>query len=97
MSFSIAASVSTSPAPSALMMLSRLLTPGLFSGSKRISPSESVTARLILRRIVSASSSREMNVSSGSDLDIFFVGSCRLIIFAPTFGIYPSGIVKTSP
>ena len=45
-------------APSADMMDSRFDTPGLFSGAKRISPSESVTARLIFLRITSGASVR---------------------------------------
>ena len=62
-----------------------------------MSASESVTARLTLRRMASGGSSREMKVSSGSDLLILRVGSCRLMMRLPTLPKYPSGTVNTSP
>ena len=48
--------------------------------------SESVTARLNLRIMVSLSSIRYiLALIFSSDLDIFFSGSCKDIIFAPVF------------
>ena len=71
--------------------MSRFVMAGRVS-SKRISVPESVTARLNLRRIVSASSMSVMLPwTFSSDFDIFFDGSSSAIIFAPTFGMKASG------
>ena len=70
-----------------LYMVIRLLMPSLPSANLT-SVSESVTALLNFLIIVSLSSSMNMQaLGFSSDLDIFLVGSCRLITFAPIFGI----------
>ena len=78
-------------------MLIRFVTPGL-SAAARTSASESVTARLNLRKITSGSSSiRTTAFSFASLLLIFLVGSCRLITRAAVFEMRGSGTVNTSP
>ena len=68
------------------------------SGSAVISPRLSVTARFTLRTTASASSIMEIKAFGlGSDLLILAVGSCRLMMRAPTFGMYGSGTTNVSP
>ena len=63
--------------------MSRLLTPGFSSGSKRISVSESVTAeRIFLALTCGSSSISMMPAGDDADFDIFAVGSCRSPILA---------------
>ena len=68
-----------------------------FPSAYRTSAPESVTARLILRMIVSRSSNIETLPPVVSDLLIFLSGSVSDIIFCPTVGIYGSGMRNTSP
>ena len=82
----------------AARMASRFDTPGLVSGSKRTSPSVSVTARRILRLTSSGSSSRYTVPWGDSDvLPIFPVGFCRSMMRAPTLGMAASGTTNVSP
>jgi len=68
------------------MMSIRFVIPGL-SSARRTSRPESVTAVLNLRRITSgSSSSTTVPCSVPPVVDIFFVGSCRSMIRAPTSG-----------
>ena len=69
----------------------RFVTPG-FSGRRRISVPESVTALFTFFRTVSGSS--RTNTVPGSVppvVDIFRSGSWRSMIRAPTCGMRPSG------
>src|SRR5262245_63426819 len=76
----------------------RFDTPGLVAGSNRTSPSLSVTARLNLRLMASDdSSTRTLPWGELTDFDIFWVGSWRSMIRAPTLGIAASGTTKVSP
>ena len=62
-------------------------TPGFASRSKRTTPSESVTARLNLRTMVSLSSVIRIKLLTFvSDLLIFLVGSAKDMILAPLAG-----------
>ena len=64
----------------------RFVTPGL-SSPRRISLPESVTALLTFFRIVSGGSSmRSVPCAVPPVVDIFFAGSCRSMIRAPTSG-----------
>ena len=63
-------------------MVIRLVTPGLFSGSTRISPSLSVTARRSLRRTSSGVSAMLMKLSGSPDLLILLLGSLRAMMRA---------------
>ena len=59
-------------------IVSRFETPGLASGSKRISRSVSVTAERIFLAVTFGSSSRSISPAAlEADLLIFAVGSCR--------------------
>ena len=82
------------------IMLKRLLIPAFVGSFSRysITPSLSVTALFIFLAITFISSIIEIYpLGLGSDFDIFFSGSCKLIIFAPDFESIPSGILNTSP
>jgi hypothetical protein len=64
-------------------MVSRLLTPGFSSWSKRTSLPESVTAeRIFFAETFGSSSSSMMPAGEDADFDIFAVGSWRSVIFA---------------
>ena len=77
-------------------IINKLETPGLFSTSNFTIPSESVTALLIFFSISFGVSKIEMVAFLfGSDLLIFFNGSCKDFIRAPFLGIRISGIVNT--
>ena len=77
---------------------SRLDTPGLATGSKRTSVSESVTALLMRLVIVFGSSSRAIVPwGESADFDILLVGCCRSMIRAPTGGMAASGTTSVSP
>jgi hypothetical protein len=79
-------------------MASRLLTPGWRSGSCRTTPTVSVTARKMCRRIISGGSSSPIR-PAGDDalLLILRVGSVRSMIRAAASGRMPSGTVKVGP
>jgi hypothetical protein len=76
----------------------RFDTPGLATGSKRTSVSESVTA-LLMRFVIAVGSSSSAIVPWGesADFDIFAVGFCRSMMRAPTGGIAASGTTSVSP
>ena len=80
----------------AARIVSRLETPGLASGSKRISVSLSVTADL-MRLVMTLGSSSRNTAPVGSDLLIFDVGSCRSRILAVSFAMSGFGTVKVGP
>ena len=79
-------------------MFRRFDTPGLFSGSNLISPSESVVALMMDFLILLSASRRDiLECSFSADLLILASGSSRAIILAPDFMNLPSGTTKVSP
>ena len=76
----------------------RFDTPGLVSKSKLTSLLESVTARLNFFAIeVGSSNIPIVPFADSEDLDILFLGSCRSITRAATFGIAADGMISVSP
>ena len=79
-------------------MRSRFVTPGLAASSARTSPSASVTALMILRRI-DAGSSRTSMMPCGDDADLLILidGSWRSVILATSGRMYGPGTTKVGP
>lgn len=76
----------------------RLLTPGFFSASKRITVSVSVTALFTFFAVTFGSSSRLMRpFGAEADLLILTAGSWRSKIFAVSLRMYGAGTVNVWP
>jgi len=79
------------------MIVIRFSIPSLPS-PRRTSRPESVTALLIFFRTTSGSSSMStVPCAVPPVVDIFFVGSWRSMIFAPSFGTTTFGTTRVSP